>query len=323
MSKIIGRLSSIGIGKESSRGTSVAPTYWIPFLEASAEDTVKRVVNETSIARLEDSDGSEITQKLGEFSWTTKLKQTHFGLVLLSLFGSVSSAVKGGETIVYEHTYSVGQTVQHQSLTVALKNANADVRFANAVIGKLGLSIVAGDYVKYSVEGLSKASASSSNTVAHIAETDFIPQFLTFKEASAQSGLTAASATVIRACTLEIDSHIMTEDVLGSVAPADIVNQAFSISGSITLVHNALTFQTYELANTYRAMRFDLVSDTAIGSSSFNALRIDLHRCSISNYKRNYTLNDLVEESFDFQAHYSLTDSKMVTAILTNLTASY
>ena len=30
MARIIGRLGSIGIGVETTRGTAVAPTFWVP-----------------------------------------------------------------------------------------------------------------------------------------------------------------------------------------------------------------------------------------------------------------------------------------------------
>ena len=33
MTKLIGRLVSVGIGKETVRGTAVTPEYWLPWME--------------------------------------------------------------------------------------------------------------------------------------------------------------------------------------------------------------------------------------------------------------------------------------------------
>lgn len=325
MSRQIGRSASVGIGKESVRGTAVAPTYWVPWMDVqNIDDKVATVNNETSLARLESSDGYAITKKFAEIGWSTKMKDSHIGLILLSLFGTVSSVAKSAPNAsVYDHTYSVLQSLQHPSLTIAYKDANVDLRYANAVINTLKISYERGGYIMYDITTMSKASASASNTVAHTQENDFLPQNLTFKNATTQAGLDAADAVNIRSASIEFSQNLMSEDVLGSVAPNDFLNQSFSVKGSVTLVHNATTFSAIQNAGTYQALRFDLIHAATIGTSSNPELKIDLHRCSITNYNKRLTLNELVEESFDFEGHYSLTDSKMVTVVLTNLVTAY
>lgn len=324
MTKIIGRQNSIGIGKESTRGTAVTPTYWVPWLDVKADNKVEAVVDQASLARLEDSDATAVTAKYGEISWKTKMKDKHIGLLMLSLFGTVSSAAKiSPNTAVYDHTFSVAQSTSHQSLSVALKGSNDDVVFANGVVDALTITAELGNYVNYEVSLIAKASASASNTVAHSAENDFVPQMLTFKTATAQSGLTAASAVKIRNVKLEIKQNLLREHVLGAVGVNDVLNQSFEITGSIVLLHTDATYADMQNNETYTAMRFDFIHTTTIGTSSNPELQIDLHRARITNYERKMTLNDMVEESFDFKAHYSLTDSKMVTAVLTNLVTAY
>lgn len=325
MSKIIGRLNNLGIGKESVRGTAVSAAIWVPQLELSYDDRVKTVVNEASVGRLEGSDSELVTGKYGEVTMKSKVKDKSIGYILYSLFGGISSAAKSApNTAVYDHTFSVGQTTQHQSLTLALKGPNDDVAMPNAVIDSLKLTAEVGNYLMYEAHALGKASASASNTASYTAENDFIAKHITFKKATTQAGLAGASATVIRGFELEIKANAVLEEVLGNVAPNDVLNQSFSISGSVTLVHDGATFHDLMTGGTYNAFRFDVQNtDVTIGTSSNPGLQIDLHRCIISNYERKMTVNELVEETFDFKAHYSLTDSKMVTAILTNLQTSY
>lgn len=325
MTKIIGRLNSLGIGKESSRGTAVTPGIWVPWMELEYDDQVDLIDNTASIARLEDSDGHALALKYGAVKCSSKIKDKSIGYFLIAALGSVSSSAKSSPNgSVYDHTFSVLQSVSHPAMSLALKGPNDDVVMANAVLDKMKISCKYGEYAMFEAEFLGKAAASASNTVSFSAENDFFSKHLTFKNANAQSGLTAASAVPIRQFSLEIENKAMLEEVLGSNAPNDVLNQVFSIKGSVTLVHNAATYHDFMTAGTFQALRFDFQNtDVTIGSSANPGLQIDLHRASILNYKRKMSQDDIVEESFDFKAHYSLTDSKMITAILTNLQTAY
>lgn len=325
MAKEVGRLAWIGIGKESSRGTAVAPTYGVAWMDVgSIDDKVGTVTNEAALARLESVDDYAVVKKFAEPAWNTKIKSDHIGLLFLSLMGTVNSVAKSSpNTSVYDHTFSVLQSVQHPSITIAHKDANADVRFANAVVNTLRINYERGKYCTYEVTTMSKASASASNTVANTTEYDFLPQHLTFKNANAQSGLSGASAVAIRSATIEFSQNLVSEDVLGTTAPNDFLSQGFTARGSITLVHNATTYSTLQNAGTKQALRFDLLHTATIGTSSNPELKIDFYSASITNYTKRLSLNELVEESFDFEAYFSLSDSKMLDVVLTNLVTSY
>ncbi|TXH07871.1 MAG: hypothetical protein E6R04_11890 [Spirochaetes bacterium] len=325
MTKIIGRQCSVGIGKESVRGTAVAPTFWVPQMEPVYEDRVETVKNESSFGRIEGSDGQDVTLKYGEAILKSKIKDKNFGLILLSLFGSVGSVSKGGgNAAVYDHTFSVGQSTQHQSLSLAMKSPNEDVVMPNAIVDSLKINAEPGNYVMYEANFLGLPSQSASQTVAFAAENDLVGKHCTFKKASLQSGLDAASATQIRNFELEIKANAVLEQVLGTVNPADVLNQSFNVSGKVVLTHNDLAFQTLQNAGTYQALRFDMVnSGVTIGASANPGLRFDLYRVAIENYERKRTSNEIVEESFDFFGHYYYTDTNMIRAILTNLQTSY
>lgn len=325
MAKFTGRQLSIGIGKETTRGTAVAAQYWIPWSEImNPEDQIAKVTNETSLARIESSDGADIVRTFAEVGWRTKLKHTHFGLICLSLFGTDTPAAQSApNALAYDHVYTVAQDSQHQSLTIAMKDPNNDVRFPGAVVGNLKIAVVPRGYVMYEVATSSKASASASNTVAHVQEKDYLPQHCTFKLATTQAGLDAASAVSIRAFNIEFDQGIMFEENVGAVAPTDVLNQIMKIKGSVTLTHNDTAYSVLQNTGVYRAIRFDMVHPDIIATSANPRVKIDLHRCDFTNYKRSVSLNDNVTESFEFTAHYSLTDSKMATVTVTNLLAAY
>jgi hypothetical protein len=323
MTKLIGRQVAVGIGREATRGTADAIDYWLPWMEATIETRIERAINESSIARLEDSDGADIVSAWGEGTIKGKMKDQSFGLLLLSLFGTDTPALV--ETGVYDHVYSVEQTTQHDSLTIAVKDANLDEAYPNAVIDSIKLDVELGNYVMMEAAFMSKQDESDSNTVSISAERDFVPQMFEFKKAATQAGLDGASATSIRNASIEMRSNVMREDVLGvaNADPNDILNQSFTIEGTITLVHNDTTFEDLQNNDTYQALRLKLTHTDTIGAASNPTLTIDLHRAKIFDYERNLSQNDLIEETFSFKAHYSITDSKMVTCTLRNTVVDY
>lgn len=321
----IGRLQNVGIGKESVRGTPVLPSYWLDQIELSMDNMVETVLDEQALGRIEDSDDMTVSKKWSEVTVKSKMKTDSLGLILLAALGSVSSAVKGGETIVYEHTYSVLNTNQHPSLTISAENNEGEeIAYALSMLEELTIS---GDaeagYIMVEATFKGKPSVSATLTPAHAEEREFLFRNLTFKHATDQAGLTAASAVKIRSFSLTIAKNLYPEYESGSNSPTDIFNQQFGITGSLTLRYEDQTYSDFQNNETPRAMRFDFVHADTIGTSSNPQLRIDLHRVRISNYSRDLANNSINEESFDITALYSLADAKMITAILTNLIASY
>ncbi len=324
MTRIIGRLEQVGLGKESVRGTAVAATYWQKALDLKIDTKVKQVINEQSLGRIEDSDGAINVESYGEMQIKGKLQDQNLGLLLLAAFGSVASVAKaGGDSAVYDHTFTVLNSSAHPSLTISHKSANDNVRYALAMLDSLKFECKHDGYPTYEAVFMSKASASATNTAAFIKERDFIPKMLTFKKASAIAGLAGASAVKIRSFNMEIKKNPYIEYNCGSNQPNEIVNQAFEVSGSVTIVHADATYADLQNNETEQAMSFDFLHTDTIGAAANPEFKIILNRVRISNYSREIGMNSIVEESFDFKALYSQDDSAMASAVLTNLVASY
>ena len=323
MAKFLGRRASVGIGKESSRGTAVAATYWVPWRELDFQDQYEVIMNDSARGIIEAHDGAALVKEWGEGSVSAKVKDDHVGLLFLSLMGSVSSATAGGETIVYDHTFSVQQSAQHQSLTISLKDDVRDVRFANAVVSSLELTAELGEYVMYTAEFLSKKSASATNTVAQGSETDFVPQNLAVVTASNKAGLGAGTSVTLKNLQLTISSNAETDDVLGSTDPSDVLNKEFMVEGSFEMNYEDNTFKDYVSAETDRAIRISLTGTETIGVGSNPTIQIDLAKCRFISWEPSIGLNDIATQTVEFQALYDTTEAEMIELVLTNAVASY
>lgn len=322
MAKYVGRRAGIGLAKESVRGTAVSPTHWFHWMEVDVEDRDEVVLNESSLATIEASDGQTLVTEFSEGTFSGKVKSDPHGLLLLSLFGDVTSAVV--ETTAYSHTYAVGNDNQHDSLTVALKTPNQDVEFANVIVDRITYTYELGQYPMMEAHFLGLASAAATNTVTIAADEDFKPHHVTVKFAATKAGLGAAGATTVRSVNITIDAQAELDKVLGTTTPADVLNKSFKVEGEVTMVHDGLTQRDLVFNETFQAMRIELEdTTTTIGGSTNPLFRIDLAKCGFSEWTRSTGRDDIVTESFKFTAHYSVSDTEMIEVVLYNEETSY
>ncbi len=327
--KGIGRLLQIGFAKEAVRGTAeAAATFWIPNSEFGFEEKFNTAVDESSYGVIEDAVDQKIIQQWAEGSGKIPIGDKSFGLILLATLGAVNTTDNAdSDPTVKDHTFSVGQSAQHQSLTVFIDDplSGVDYKHALGVVTGLELNYEQGKLLEFTPSLKAKKGTSGALTPSTTVENKFLPQHLTFKMAATQAGLDAAAAVIIKSATLKIETNIEDDFVLGNVAPVDFLNKQFSIEGTIEAMwSDETTFKTAALAGTVKAMRFDLKNtDVTIGAAANPEIKIDLHKVYFKDITRPIKSGDTVKQTLSFKAFYNTTDSKMITAIITNAQASY
>lgn len=330
--KGIGRLFSIGFAKESTRGTAIASaTNWVPFSDASIEEKFTNVTQDEAYGIIEDSVGQFRTKNWAEGTLKVPLTDQTLPLLLLSQFGSISNATHAGETTVYDHTIKVGESAQHQSLTIFIHDPLSGVDYSHAlgVIHKTELDIELGKFadLNLSVKAL-KGVSQSSFSPSIVAENRFLPQYMTFKYATSVSGLSSATPIQLKSIKLTVDGTIEDDDVLGSAAPIDFLNKEFKIEGTLEAIwQNESDFKTVALAtpNVPQAMLIDLKNtDVNIGTvPSHPEVAITLDQVYFTDFSRPIPIKNLVYQTIKFKATYSTTNSEMAKVIVTNTVASY
>lgn len=325
MSKTIGRFVQFGIARETSRGTSEsAASFWIPWEELAIDDKDERVLNDSTRGIIETTVGESIVKKWAETELTAPIGDKAFPLFLYSLLGSLSTS--GPTDSAYTHTFNVGESIQHQALSLFIDDpaAGQDYKFALGMVAGLDIKYEQKKFLSYSVSLRSKQGATATLTPATTTENRYLPHHLTFKIASAQSGLTAASATVLKSANISFKPNLLDDDVLGANAPADFNNTGFEVEGTLELYFDDETEKTLSLAATSRALRFDLINtDVVIGSSTNPSIRIDFYNVTFRPITRAIKQGDLVLQTIAFKAHYSISDSKMLVATVVNAQSSY
>jgi len=322
----LGRLNGIGLAKEAVRGTAIAtPDFWLQWEAINHDDVVTYVDNVSGSGSVVDSRGSEVVSKHAEGGYDFLIGSESFGLPLLSTLGAVSSAAAGGETAVYDHTFTLTNTSERQTLTVFEDTPNGDRSFANAVSSGISISFEAGKLMNYSL-GLTSFSGESKTLSASCpVENVFRPQDFSIKMADDVAGLDAASVIVVKTASVEIACAATPNVVLGQLNPADILSGTFGITGKFSLLMDDATYTDLQLNGSHKALRLSLQNgDVDIGVASHPGFTMDLSKCFFQEISNSKGLDDLVEQEVTFKATIDCATGLIVdNVVLTNTTASY
>lgn len=316
MTKIIGRLVDIGIGKEAVRGGGVAPSFWVPKSNLTFEDKAAKARSVVNFGNI-GGEGNQalVAMKHAEGVIDFDMMDQSFGLFLLSLLGGVSTGAQVDSA--YIHTFTLQDTSnQHQSLAIAKNETNVgDLMFRLAMIETLTITIVPDDVVKVSATFMSRASAGSTQTASYTAENKFLGRHLTFKIAATTGDLAAAPNIPVRSLTLEFQKNLKLVHNTASVEPEDILNQAFRITGSVELDYEDRTYVNLMLDGNYRAVRIDLNNaQVLIGAATTPQFILDLSRVDFEAWEQTVPNDELVGQTFEFMALHDLTNGDIINS---------
>lgn len=267
MTKWIGRLMSIGIGVESTRGKLVAPSYYVNALSFNHEDKVTKARTNAGYGGIWGGTQSLVAQKWAEGEMQIEMGDRSFGEILQATFGIVSSVSFDS---AYKHTYTLQNDNKHDSLSIQTTDPIGDLSFARAMINELTIEITPEELVNYTVSFISEPSEAGSITASYDAENKFLGRHLSFKVAADTSSFSNATVDLKR-LTLTITKNTESSWILGDVSPADINNKMFTITGELELNYEDRTYRDYMLDGDYKALRIDLVNtDVTIGTTTLH-----------------------------------------------------
>lgn len=324
MGKIIGRLTSVGLGKESTRGTAVAPTTWVPVQAIDIDDKAEYIDNDSGFGNIAEFNDSDVNTVHAEGGYEGKVFDNASGLELYAVFGQSPTSVQRAATGVYDHTFALLNGNQHGSLTVGYKDDLGSIRYALAMVDEYTIEATLDKYLTRKIKFQSKPSVTSSDTVSYTAGNEFLAKHLAVKLASAQGGLDAATAIKAMSFNFTVKKNLNIEYVFGSTAPDDIVNQQVNVDGEFELDRVDNTYRTLHLNGTKQALRLEAINTgVTIGGVHNPAIRFDFPTVIAKEHTRNWDANAVLGQTIKFQANYSLTDAAIITARLTNTATSY
>lgn len=318
MTKFVARRGSLGIAIESTRGTPISPTFWVPWATMSFRDMIDDAREEQGLGVIADSDSHYITMKRGEGEVEAQIYDKALGAILTGLLGAVPSTAGSNP---YTHTYTLSNTNQHKSLSLYWKDPDRSDMYPLAMVDSLQISMEPSGLVNWTVGFKSKTARDWTSQTANYTSlgAKFLHQHLSFKLASAVGGLAAATPISLNALEINFNKNVLNDVVMGTVEPEDNLNQQLSVEGSITLRLEDDTYRDYMLGGTYRAMEMKLTG------ASNSILTFQFPRVDFTEWEPDFALNEIAKQTINFKCNYDSANALDIisTCTLVNAQVSY
>lgn len=318
MSKYVVRKGILGIAKEASRGVGVNPTFWIPSTTMGHTNTVEEAREEQGQGVIADSDSKYVVMKMAEGDIETQIYDKALGLFLYSLMGSAPTTTGSNP---YTHAYTLSNDNQHGSLSLYWKDPNRSDMYTLAVVNSLGINVETSGIVNYTVGFMSKVSKDWTEQTPNLTSlgNKFLHQHVEIRLADTVGGLSGASPIKVKSLDVTLSSNTVFDSVIGTVEPEDVLNQQFSVEGSLNLNDEDDTYRDYMTDGTYKAMEIKLFR------SSSSSLTLQFPRVDFSEWERDGDLNEIAKQNINFKANYDQANALDIvsTCSLINAQSSY
>jgi len=329
MPVLLGENIQLGVGKETTRGTAVAPTHWLRGRVPTSLKTMleKQLIKETKGTRANSQD-SIITAQRVEGDFEFNVRNGTIGYFLLSLLGSVASAEKGGDSGVYDHTFTIDvDEPRAPALTAAIaRGAEQHYQIPLLVATSLQLTAQPSELVFATAGLLGKQENEVADYTPAFASDDhvFPRQGVSVKIAADVAGLGAAEAICLTELSLNIANGARVKQCLGSLTPNDIIALMVDVNGSLQLEYSAKEYYDWFKAGSAKAMEIT-IENTAetIGASSTPKIVITLPKVTLEGYDESRPIDDIASESLEFVAHYDDAAGKQIDVVVTNEESAY
>lgn len=330
MSLLRGESINVGVGVEnpSARNTNVAAQGWVPGRAPSGinVEVVKTLIQETK-GKGVSSQGSEIVQRKASGPLEFNLRSETIGYWLKSLLGScVTSTVSGS---VKSHAFTLLESNPHfPTLTVILAQTNMqDYEYPGALCRSLEIRTPIDDLANATAEIIAVDEEESGDTETpsfNATDYAFRPQDVSIKIAANIAGLEAAQAIQVKDLSIAIKNNAHDRQHLGSITPTDTIAGLLEITGNIVLDYEGKTYHDLHKAGTYKALQITLTrSDIDLGLGNNPTITIQLAKVSFEASSPDRPIDDIVKDSFDFQAHYDATNDEAINVAVKNTVADY
>lgn len=325
MSKYIGRLVNLGIGRETTRGVGVAPAYMVPNQTFSFDDKIVKARSLDSLSKITDSEEAFVTTKYGQGDLEGEIRVSSFGLFLYAMLGT--AAVAGPTDSSYTHTFTVSHTNNHQSLTFVVDDPNTKEMYKLVMLDSLEINAELDEVVRYTASFMGKQSTGTTVTLpSYVTEGKFTKKHVSLKVAANLAALTASTAISIKSLRLTVSKNVVLDDVLGTAEPEDILNRQLSIEGEITLNYEDETWKNYMKNGSVRAMEIKFTNtDYTIGSATNPALTFRFPTVDFFDWEPDNTLDEVTKQTISFKASRDVSAGNDIisTCTLVNTVASY
>ncbi|MCP6727528.1 MAG: phage tail tube protein [Patescibacteria group bacterium] len=328
----LGREPFLGVGIESTAGTAVAASKYLPFVTCTIRGMQEPIADEAAKGVREKVWGAITGQKHGEGDVEIYADVENAALLLYPALGSISSGTASGEASVYEHTITRKASNPPKTVTLIYNDTQDTRKYPYSTINNLELNVADG-LATISANFMSKFPSSGTGSQAITEERVLAFKDYTVKFGSGATGTAAltdadgASVTAISSFTLRINNNAEVQYLSGDNDAAQISMGQLEIDGEFVLFYESTADRVhYETlldgSNAVRAMVISFTGDS-IGSAETEEIQIRIPNFHLSERGVDTATAGFITENPTFVAQYDPTETKSIEIIITNQTASY
>lgn len=318
MSKFVGRMGKLGLAIETTRGTPVNPTHWVPFATNSFKETIEEARETQGLGRIADGDSKFIVARHGEGEIEAQIYDKAMGVILTGLLGAVPNTTGSNP---YTHAFTLSNSNTHKSVSLYWSDPDRSDMYPLGMLDSFNITVEPSAIVGYTIGYKSKSAREWTTQSANFTAlgNKFLHQHLTVKLADTVAGLAAATPITLKNLDLTIGKNTVFDAVIGTVDPEDILNQQLSVEGSLTLNLESDTFRDYMLNGTYKAM------EVKFTRSSSSSMTFVFPRVDFNEWEPDYTLDEIAKQTISFKANYDAANALDIisTCELVNAQSSY
>lgn len=314
-----GILNQISFGVESAFGTPVTPNKSLAVhpgdgiqtdIDLKTPESLKGLLAKHTTAH------KGLVKRGGDYE--LDIAPGNIAYLFKSVFGSVSSAQKAGETVVYEHTFS--ESASKPSLTIEQAIGEVVERYAGSIVTELSFACKTGETLIGKVSVLAKSQASASKVTPAV---ESLRPF-NFSDCLSADGFRIGGVTLDNVENFELtySNNGQMNYALGSANPARFTAGGSEVAGKFDLYLDSTSASKYAdyLSKTEQSLDVTFTGDS-IGSSSNYKLSIVLPRVVFKTASTPVN-DDYNLLSVEFQGMYDTVTAKLISTVLTNLTSS-
>ena len=320
MSLNIGRKGWIGIGTETTPGTPVAISDYVPFTELTLKPMHEPIPNEAAYGVREKTFDASLGKKWSEGDVTINCDSDDVGFFLIGALGTDTPANVAGS--VYDHVITRNNSNTPQTYTVTMDRGVDRQYYRSVAVKSLEFS-VSDALVEAKASLLGKfpiTTTSGSLTTASGGLYSFGDAQFAFGATVAAAG----SATNLKPhdMKLKIENNTTAQFRHGSYEPDTINHGEFEATaeGSIYFETTAERDAYYNL--TKQAASFKL-NGQGLGGGYTSSLEFRMYRTHFETFELETGLSDFFAEKFTVRCDYDNANSKSIDAVLRNVRASY
>ena len=314
----------LGVGVETTPGTAVAPTKFIP-----AESVNMEFPKDSQEIREIRGSRQAYTMLDGAVTPAVNLTslvypKTFFGVLMRALFGDVVTTTPGGATTARKHSFVDAATLPsltfERSDTRSLGTGNLFERSGGHRIESVSFTAEFGQPVRFDLTTMgsggpvtpgSKPLAATID--ASLPSTDLI---MNFNQASIE--VDGAAFNDVKSVTFDFNNTLDPQNTLrGSLYPYKIYEGGMGCTLSADLAFETVTLYNKFVANTECSFRFKALGPVIEAAIQYE-FNVFWPKLGIRNFSSEMTAGEVINASVEFDVKWDQATSKMVEMYIVN-----